>query len=243
MKSVNKKSAGGKPLCTKLGLIATLTVLVLIAVAPMAAGEWYFKPAYSNYAPSGMPDFDQKQDSWVNPTTGNWSFCGPVAVANCFWWFDSKYANRTGYPGDGADAFPLVQRYGTIDDHDPANVDDPTTPWPPGNELVERLALCMNTDGGPYSGTEVHVMEQCINDWLDATGLNKTFYEHTVAMPNFSYIEDEIKRCQDVILLLGFWEDQGPTGWVRIGGHYVTCAGVDSENRTIAFSDPFIDNA
>jgi hypothetical protein len=87
-------------------------------------------------------------------------------------------------------------------------------------------------------------MEQCIDDWLNATGLNKTFYEHTVKMPDFYYIEDEIKRCQDVILLLGFWEyHYDPEGWVRIGGHYVTCAGVDSENETIAFSDPFFDNA
>ena len=216
----------------KITILAVMICLIAI-VTPTVAGEWYFKPAYPNYAPSGMPDFNQTQDSWVNTTTGQWSFCGPVAVANCFWWFDSKYADPAGTPGDGADIFPLVQSYGTADDHDPVNV----------NELVERLALCMNTDGGPYPGTEVHVMEQCIDDWLDATGLNHTFYEHTVKMPEFYYIEEEIKRCQDVILLLGFWEDQGTSGWVRIGGHYVTCAGVDSENRTIAFSDPFIDNA
>ena len=242
MENKNKKGAGGKPLHIKLGMIALISALVLVAVAPMAAGEWHFKPAYPNYAPSGMPDFNQTQDNWVNPATSQWSFCGPVAVANCFWWFDSKYADPVGYPGDGSDIFPLVQNYCTIDDHDPFNVDDPATSWPPGNELVERLALCMNTDNGPYPGTEVHVMEQCIDDWLDATGLNHTFYEHTVKMPEFYYIEEEIKRCQDVILLLGFWEYQ-TDHWVRIGGHYVTCAGVDPENRTIAFSDPFIDNA
>ena len=248
MKNRNRKSAGKKPLRIKLGTIAVISALVLVAVAPMAAGEWYFKPGYLNYAPSGMPDFDQKQDNWVNPG-GQWSFCGPVAVANCFWWFDSKYADPTGTPGDGADIFPLVQNYGApspvwgSDDHDPANVDDAGTSWSPGNELVEQLALCMNTDGGPYSGTDVHVMEQCIDDWLNATGLNRTLYEHTVAMPEFYYIEEEIKRCQDVILLLGFWEEYSPGEWRRIGGHYVTCAGVDSENRTIAFSDPFIDNA
>jgi len=252
MKSANKKSAGGKPLCTKLGLIVALTVLVLIAVAPMAVGEWYFKPAYPNYAPSGMPDFNQTQDNWRNGA-GQWSFCGPVAVANCFWWFDSKYADPTGTPGDGVDTFPLVQNYfapypvWSQDDHDPANVDDGTTPPGPNGELVERLAWCMDTDGMRtgilHSGTDVHEMEQCINDWLNATGLNKTFYEHTVKMPDFYYIEDEIKRCQDVILLLGFWEEYSPGEWIRIGGHYVTCAGVDSENRTIAFSDPFIDNA
>ena len=250
MKNRNRKSADGKPLRTKLCMIAMISALVLVAVAPMAAGEWYFKPGYPNYAPSGMPDFDQKQDNWVNGG-GQWSFCGPVAVANCFWWFDSKYADPTGTPGDGVDIFPLVQNYGApnpvwgSDDHDPANVDDATTLWSPGNELVEQLALCMNTDGGPYPGTDVHVMEQCIDDWLDATGLNKTFYEHTVKMPDFYYIEEEVERSQDVILLLGFWEEYPPSSgeWWRIGGHYVTVAGVDSDNLTIALSDPFFDNA
>ena len=35
----------------------------------------------------------------------------------------------------------------------------------------------------------------------------------------------------------------GSGDWFRIGGHYVTVAGVNSENFKIAFSDPFIDNA
>jgi hypothetical protein len=39
MKSANKNGAGGKPLRTNLGLIVTLAALVLIAVAPMAAGQ------------------------------------------------------------------------------------------------------------------------------------------------------------------------------------------------------------
>jgi hypothetical protein len=138
--------------------------MVFQASISEAAGEWYFKPAYPNYAPSGMPDFDQKQDNWVNPTTGNWSYCGPVAVANCFWWFDSKYADPTGMPGDGADTFPLVQNYFApnpvwgLDDHDPANVDDVGTTLPgQDGELVERLAWCMDTDGmrttSTHSGT------------------------------------------------------------------------------------------
>ena len=36
-------------------------------------------------------------DCYLNSTAAGddveeWAFCGPVAVANCFWWFDSKYA-------------------------------------------------------------------------------------------------------------------------------------------------------
>jgi hypothetical protein len=260
MENRNRNGAGGKPLRTKLGLIAVLSVLMLITVVPMAAAEWYYKPAYPNYAPSGMPDFDQKQDNWKNQTTGQWSFCGPVAVANCFWWFDSKYAYPTGTPGDGADIFPLVRNYNApnpvwgSDDHDPANVDDPATPWQPGNELVEKLAYCMDTDGVrtgiPHSGTNVHVMEQCIDNWLNETGLNHRLYEHTVKMPEFDFIVQEVNKSQDVILLLGFWQWQDGYGWRRIGGHYVTVAGVNSTPPgsypllgTIAISDPFFDNA
>lgn|GEM_PF-6151694 len=51
-----------------------------------------------------------------------------------------------------------------------------------------------------------------------------------------------MKRSEDVILLLGFWQGTDSRWW-RIGGHYVTVAGVDSENFKIAFSDPYYDRA
>lgn len=102
---------------------------------------WYWKPSYDDYAPNGMPDFDEKQDNWKKLESGNWTFCGPVAVANCFWWFDSKYNVPGGLPGDGIDQFPLVRDYldnlapwnvgGIKDDHDPWNVDHGGTLWSP----------------------------------------------------------------------------------------------------------------
>jgi len=248
------------------------TIIIQEGPAPLSgsdSGSWYFKSGYENYAPSGMPDFDQKQDNWTN-AMGNWTFCGPVAVANCFWWFDSKYANQSGIPGDGWDNFPLVRDYNestplnpgpSTDDHAFDNVDDVNTPWPTGlppvlppfpgvpaqgAELIERLAWCMDTDGmrtgSAHNGTNVKDMQACIDNWLNDTGLENFLYEHTVKNASFEYIEEEIERSQDVILLLGFWENQSGE-WKRIGGHYVTCAGVDSPNRTIAISDPFFDNA
>jgi len=51
---------------------------------------WYYKPGYADYAPNGVPDFDQKQDAWTWPFTGQWTWCGPTAVANCLWWFDAN---------------------------------------------------------------------------------------------------------------------------------------------------------
>ena len=242
-------------------------------------GIWHNKSGYSNYAPNGMPDFDQKQDNWKNLSTGRWSFCGPTAVANCFWWFDSKYANQSGTPGDGWDNFPLVRDYNETpplnpgpkwDDHAFDNVNDLATLWPLAGappalpafvlgqqpqpqpiprwgELIERLAWCMDCDGSRtgilHSGTNVFDMERCIDNWLNDTGLNNTLYEHTVKMPTFEYVEEEVEKSQDVILLLGFWEEQEEGYWKRIGGHYVTVSGVNSNLSKIAFSDPCFDRS
>jgi len=46
----------------------------------------YYKADWPNYAPSGMPDFSQDHIQW--PPT----WCGPSALADSFWWFDSEMA-------------------------------------------------------------------------------------------------------------------------------------------------------
>ncbi|MEA1945012.1 MAG: sialidase family protein [Euryarchaeota archaeon] len=213
---------------------AALLLLTFAILAPAVSAA---TDDYTNYAPAGMPDFDQKQNNWNN-TTGQWSFCGPVAAANCFWWLDSRYADPDGTPGDGADIFPLVQDYDAFppvpgpstDDHSYNNV----------GELVDRLASCMKTDAG-HSGTSVSDMEKGIDDWLSATGVNQRLYVHTAKMPTLEYIEEEAGKSNGMILLLGFWEDQGSGNWKRIGGHYVTVAGVNPMINKIAISDPFFD--
>ncbi len=211
---------------------------------------WYWKPPYPNYAPSGMPDFSQKQDKWkiifpgpdgvldstpsgddvvssdglriapgpdchldsdpVPDDVTKFNFCGPVAVANCFWWFDSKYANQNGTPGDGKDVFPLVQDYTVGDDHSAANVP----------KLICKLANEMGTcrEGTTY----IDDMQDAIDEWFDNTGLDDMFEENTYDAPTFQFIESEIERSQDVILLLGLYDyipgdkvvDQQQLAWV-----------------------------
>jgi hypothetical protein len=193
--------------------------------------DWYWKSSYPNYAPQGMPDFDQQQDHWkkispgpngvidstvagddvfntdenciapgpdcyLNSTvTGDdveeWIFCGPVAVANCLWWFDSKFADPTGTPGDGDDQFALVQDYGAGDDHATANAP----------LLIENLARAMNTT--EKGTTYVDDMQTAITDWFATTGLTDKFTVQSYNRPTFSVIENEIEQSQDVILLLG----------------------------------------
>jgi len=139
---------------------------------------WYIKPPFPDYAPSGMPDFDQRQwgtyiwqDLW-----GQWSHCGPVACANSLWWFDSQYEHYynpgSPPPPTYSDSFPLVQSYGgpPWDDHDPLNI-----PY-----LVEHLAWLMDCDAlrtGPFtgvwwSGTYVNDMEAGLAQYLSWSGVN-----------------------------------------------------------------------
>jgi hypothetical protein len=267
---------------------------------------YYWKPSYADYAPSGMPDFDQRQwgtYNWVD-LWGAWSHCGPVAVANSLWWLDSEYEPNQSLPPVISDGFPLVKSYslGVWDDHDPLNV-------PP---LVEHLAFLMDTDGRrtglAHSGTNVNDMQAGLTHYLSWTGVNpkgdvngdgivnmtdidlvaaafgskpgmagwnmacdvsvttsyppttnnkidasdvylvalniwKTglFYEHTVNQPDFSYVEMEVEKCQDVVLLIGYWMWTGSSWYREPGGHYVTVAGIDSTDMMMAISDPVQD--
>ena len=201
---------------------------------PAATQGWYWKPSYPNYAPQGVPDFDQHQDQWkkISPgpngtidstvagddifnveenciapglnchldsnVTGDditeWIFCGPVAVANCFWWFDSKYADPAGTPGDGDDQYSIVEDYGAGDDHAKANAP----------LLIEELARAMNTTA--MGTTYIDDMYNGVVDWFDSTGLTDEFTVQTYDTPEFSFIESEIERSQNVILLLGSYD-------------------------------------
>ncbi|MDH5448669.1 MAG: hypothetical protein OEX01_06695, partial [Candidatus Bathyarchaeota archaeon] len=250
---------------------------------------WFKKPPYPDYAPSGMPDFDQKQDLW-GPGVGIYTWCGPVSVANSLWWFDSKY-----------DPSNIVPAFGPWDDHDPKNVDP----------LVQNLAFLMDTDGIRthlmHMGTNFIDMETGISQYLQWQGINPmgdadgdgdvddddlliianamqstpgapnwdmradividnvvdindqnvaianyglvgAFYEHTEEYPDFLWIEDEIYRCEDVVLFLEFWQETGPGEWMPLydnpsfeAGHYVTCAGVNSTTLELLISDPYWD--
>jgi len=268
---------------------------------------WYMKPPYPDYAPSGMPDFDQRQAGtymWMDPV-GQWSPCGPVAVANSLFWLDSEFEPNVIPPPTIIDNYPLVQSYnpGGWDDHDPQNV-------PP---LVEHLAFLMDTDGRrtglPHSGTNVFDMQAGITHYLSWSGVNPlgdvdgdgnvtindaiivnaalgtvpgvpgwdlradiwpetmfgpyvadnridnndlalvvaymglkgAFYEHTVRAPDWDLIVEEVEKCQDVVLLIAPYDEQGYR-WDEYG-HFVTVAGLNASTWEIVLSDPIVDNA
>ena len=217
--------------------VAVDMVVQKIGEEPPPPPTWYKKPAYPDYAPSGMPDFDQKQDAW-HPLgqVGHWTWCGPTAVANSKWWFDSKYD-----PSNIVPAFP-----GVPDDHDVRNV----------APLVANLSWWMDTDGQRtgivHTGTYWQDMEWGIKQYLQQQGIT-TLEVHNRTFPDFFWIEDEIYACQDVVLLLEFWWWTPAGGWERViqpydlpggeGGHYVTCAGVNSSTFELLICDPWWDAA
>jgi hypothetical protein len=194
----------------------------------------YYKRDYPDYAPNGMPDFDQKQNGWMDPAM-QWSHCGPVALANCLWWFDSKFEKAPVVPPGISDTYPLITAMGPWDDHDMQNV----------MPLVNNFAVFCNTNG-PWPGTFIHDMVAGAGNWISAHGLADSFTIRLFPMidPTFSdTIINEVLRSQDVILLLGFWEQEVTMQCHRVGGHYVTVAGVcaDGEPQAICISDPWLD--
>ncbi|MDD4051949.1 MAG: dockerin type I domain-containing protein [candidate division Zixibacteria bacterium] len=194
----------------------------------------YYKPPYPDYAPFGMPDFDQKQNGWIGGPLQTWSFCGPVALADCFWWFDSKFEPNPQPQPTYSDGYPLVQSYATMlplwDDHDPSNV----------IPFVNQLAPAVNCVGGGL-GTYILDLATGARNWINASGLNGYYTVNLIKSPPPELIRDEVLRSQDVILLLGFYEEVTAGYCNRLGGHYVTVAGACLDNLQICISDPFFD--
>jgi hypothetical protein len=91
----------------------------------------------------------------------------------------------------------------------------------------------------PDSGTCVDSIKSGLNRYCQEQGF--AVWESTYVQPDFYEMEDSLKACQDVILLLGFW--QLDKVWERVGGHFVTMAGVCSESTKVALSDPARDAA
>lgn len=232
-----------------LGFPIQVEVEYALAVSPLrwkssgywsaAAGGWV---PWLDYAPSGLPDFDQRQDNWKFLPSGRWSFCGPVAAANSLWWFDSKFEPNPVPPLAYNDNYNLVSSFATMlpkwDDHDPLNVDSAATVWPPGGELVETLAQFFQTDV-IGSGTVVTDVFTGLKTYISVQMPVSRYTITQTKAPDFWFIGEHVRRSSDVLLLLGFWEQLQTGGYQRLGGHYVTVAGVDLPGGYVAFSDPW----
>ncbi len=241
-----------------LFFMPVLAVLVLWGWSQPAHGYWVTKVGEIDYTchwvpptdtidGDGMPDFDQKQDAWRN-ANNQWTWCGPVATANCLWWFDSKFerirlwslvgnVNPT-MPPAISDNYSLISAFGAWDDHDPGNV----MPY------IQNLVTFLPGGVVPPGGVTAQQLKTMIENYLASAAVNLWghYSIEIVEMPDFDYVYEQVEVSQDVILLLGFWQKYG-SEYKRFGGHWVTVAGVqaaeDPNPAQISFSDPIKDNA
>jgi hypothetical protein len=221
---------------------------------------WHYLPAFPNYSPQGLPDFDQRQDNWRCDeglwrfVGGVWCFCGPTSLSDIFWWFDSMHENPLGYPGDGNDTYPLVRDYAApgapnpgpnTDDHNFNNVNDILTSWNHGRggkELVESVAWDCNTNFcrfhlRGFAGTSAKYLEQGANRWIQEAGLQDQYKVEAIVKPDFSTIAEAILHNDGVIVNLLFHSSKIYTP-PHLFCHYVAVAGVNIDEGYIAFSDP-----
>src|SRR5271157_993584 len=225
-----------------MALMMTSSVAVSIV---HAAWTGYVKPSFPDYAPSGMPDFDEKQPGW-GPVAGTYTWCVPVAVANSLWWLDSEYESLLNPapvpPPTISDHFSLVTAYGAWDDHSPSNVDP----------LVRNLAFLMDTDGqrthDGHTGTRFTDVQAAIQQYLIQQGVSTMFEVHNSTFSTFAWIDNETTKCQDVEIFLDFWQWTG-AAWTKStitnpsleNGHCVTSAGSDNTISQVLVSDPWQD--
>lgn len=186
----------------------------------------------ADYAPSGMPDFDQKQVDWYDGAAPDvWTHCGPVAVADVLWWLDSLCEPGSVAPPEVSDGHALVSSFGAWDDHDAQNV------VPVVDDLAARLGT---RTSGERAGTDVTSIVPALQAYLVDKGVQDSYTITMTTSPSFEQLSNWVEGGQGVVLLLGFWEWQGDR-WVYLGGHYVAVAGAEPVNRYIAVSDAFRD--
>jgi hypothetical protein len=177
---------------------------------------WYEKPAAFDPPNKYAPCGvpDFSQYDHGYPNNGM-AYCGPTAVANCLWWCANFWpvTSIRNYWGGWTPAGPPI--------------------------LIQDIASYFHTD--PIAGTDINALKA----GLDTLILAKSFFISgvTKAKPNWWYLEYQLRQSQDVILLLGFYQEDPPGTWTRIGGHYVTMAGVNKGQKLIELSDPAADMA
>ena len=187
--------------------------------------------------------------AWILPTPGNAiirtkGYTHSLDCDSCWHWIPAKTTAPSGMPD-----FDQYQFCDSLT-NDSSALDVPTAAanclwWsgavpedtsPP--ELIRLLSAYLGTESD--SGTSVDSLQIGLGRYLSHYGFD--FYEHTYIQPDFKEMADSLKKSQNIILILGFWQFDGGY-WHRFGGHATTMAGVCSESSWVAFSDPAIDGA
>ena len=203
---------------------------------------WTKLPGLDDYAPNGLPDFDQRQDnSWkkifdfIIFEIKAWCWCNQVASADILWYLDSKYEN--GHMGDGVSLCDLVPKY--YDWYDKNNThhvvsfgDDHTSGVP--HALIESLAYYSNF------GTDAESTETGLNNWINAQSLSNDFEVVHIEEPTFSQIQNAIDNEWGIIIR---GEGEYPIINTTIP-HFIAVQGYrEDPTNQLLICDPFWDGA
>lgn len=188
-----------------------------------------------------MPDFSQCRAAWGQAGApglpGQWTYAGPVALANLLWWLDSLAEPVPRPPDVVSDHHGLVTAYPAFgparDDHAAANLEP----------LVEDLAFRADTDGRRSArsarGTRAEDLAAGLGAYLAARRLDPHYRLEERSAPDAAWLAAMARRPAGLLLALGVWEEQAEA-WRRVGGHFASLAGVDAAGY-LALSDPLAD--
>ena len=199
-----------------------------------SSAGWYWEPSYPNYAPVGMPDFDQQQDRWKKISPGpNGVIDSAVAgddvynaAENCIAPGPDCYLTSVA-AGDDVEEWVFCGPVAVADSLwwlDSKYADPAGTPgdgqdqfalvqdYGAGDDhatgnvplLIQKLAVAMNTTN--KGTTYVTDMENAITTWINTTGLSDKIVTKSYDRPTFSFVENQIEQNQNVVLLLGTYE-------------------------------------
>ncbi len=201
---------------------------------PDAEGWVRLAAGARDYAPRGLPDFDQRQYVWhsLQPTRKVWTHDGPLAVANALWWLDAQAESGPAPPMIN-DRFGLVRAYGDWDDHDARNI------RLFGYDLA--VALDVNGPSGTTFGTCLDRLDAGLNRYLAAAATDPPYSTRLIEAPSLAELAEALARREPVVLLVGMWQELDLSGWRRIGGHYVTLEAVNPTTGRLRISDPYLD--
>lgn len=188
-----------------------------------------------------MPDFSQCRAEWSQPgSPGQWTYAGPVALADALWWLDSVAEPAPRPPSEPHDGHGLVTAYPVfgppVDDHSAATL----------FALVEDLALRAGTDGRggqlALRGTGWENLVAATEDYVKGRRLSSRYTVQQRAAPDSSWLAARMAEGAGTVLQLGVWEQQA-AGWRRVGGHFAALAGGAADASSIALADPLADAA
>ena len=108
------------------------------------------------------------------------------------------------------------------------------------DSLIRLLSHDFHTNPSDSGGTFVDSIKMSLDSLFVHYDLN--LYDTILQNPTFSEIADSLEDSANVVLLVGLWQNIADTLY-RIGGHYVSMAGVCKLDSLIAISDPALDKA